>query len=334
MSARFDEQMQREYDAATTGAGVVRLRDWSTVRVTGADRASFLHNMCTNDVKGLAVGEGCEAFFTDVKGKTVAHGFLLAGEGAIEIVMVPGTAAGLIAQLDRYVIREDVALSDKSPETAWLLLFGQRAGEVLGKVGGADAAALAVGWNHGTLAVGGGSATIVRCELPWMGGFLVGVPAETADEVERELVAAGAVVGGETLWDTVRVESNWPLWGVNFDATNLPQEVARDAQAISFRKGCYLGQETVARIDALGHVNKQLAAIQFEGDAVPEAGAELFQGETPVGRVTSSCWSPRAGKPLAMAMVKRGASAAGSSLSWSCGVGSVVAVHPGRLARG
>jgi folate-binding protein YgfZ len=315
MAARFDEQMQQDYDAAVTGAGVVRLRDWSTVGVTGADRASFLHNMCTNDVKRLAVGEGCEAFFTDVKGKTVAHGFLLAGEGAIEIVMVPGTGAGLIAQLDRYVIREDVVLSDKSPETAWLLLFGEQAGDVLAKVAGADAPALAVGWNHGTFAVGGVSATIVRCELPWMGGFLVGVPREAADATKRELAAAGSVVGGETLWDTVRVESNWPLWSVDFDATNLPQEVARDAQAISFRKGCYLGQETVARIDALGHANKHLAAIQFAGDAVPEPGTELLQGETPVGRVTSSCWSPRIAKPQAIAMVKRGANAAGGQRS-------------------
>lgn len=330
----MNETQRQEYETAIAGSGVVRLRDWSTVGVTGADRASFLHNMCTNDVKRLVVGEGCEAFFTDVKGKTVAHGFLLAGEGATEIVMVPGTAAGLIAQLDRYVIREDVALSDKSPETAWLLLFGERAGEVLGKVVGADAAALAAGWNHRTFDVGNVAATIVRCELPWTGGFLVGVSAETADAIERELAAAGGIVGGETLWQTMRVESNWPLWGVDFDATNLPQEVARDAQAISFRKGCYLGQETVARIDALGHVNKQLAAIQFEGDAVPEVGAELFQGETPVGRVTSSCWSPRAAKPQAIGMIKRGASAAGTSLSWSGGLGSVVAVHPGRLARG
>ena len=324
--SEMDETQRHEYETASAGAGVLRLRDWSTVRVTGADRASFLHNMCTNDVKGLAVGEGCEAFFTDVKGKTVAHGFLLAGEGGIEIVMVPGTAAGLVAQLDRYVIREDVALSDKSQDVAWLLLFGERAGDVVAKAAGADAVALAAGWSHGTFAVGGGSATIVRCELPWMGGFLVGVPAEGAEAMERELAAAGAVVGGEALWQTIRVESNWPLWGVDFDDSNLPQEIARDAQAISFRKGCYLGQETVARIDALGHVNKRLAAIQFDGDAVPEAGTELFQGETPVGRVTSSCWSPRAAKPQAIAMVKRGANAAGSSLSWSGGVATVVSL--------
>jgi tRNA-modifying protein YgfZ len=318
-----DEALQREYEAATAGAGVVRLRDWSTVRAEGNDRATFLHNMCTNDVKRLTAGEGCEAFFTDVKGKVVAHGFLLAGADAIEIVMVSGTAGRLISQLDRYVIREDVALSDKSPELAWMLLFGMQAGGALERVVGAGVGELSAAWAHRTFDVAGAAVQAVRCELPWMGGFLLGCPVGSAPAIEAKVIAAGAALGSESLWNTLRVESSWPLWGVDFDDSNLPQEVSRDAAAISFRKGCYLGQETVARIDALGHVNKQLAAIRFEGDAVPEVGAELFQAEQVVGRVTSSCWSPRCAKPQAMAMVKRGSNAAGTSLAWSGGAGTV-----------
>lgn len=318
-----DEALQREYDAAIGGTCVVRLRDWSIVRVAGNDRATFLHNMCTNDVKRLTAGEGCEAFFTDVKGKVVAHGFLLAGAEAIEIVMVPGTAPRLIAQLDRYVIREDVMLSDKSPELVWMLLFGAQSGGMLERIVGAGVTELSAAWSHRTFEVAGAAAQVARCELPWMGGFLIGCPAEAAAAIEAKLAAAGATSGGEALWNMVRVESNWPLWGVDFDESNLPQEIARDAQAISFRKGCYLGQETVARIDALGHVNKQLAAIRFEGDVVPDVGAELFQGDASVGRVTSSCWSPRIAKPQAIAMIKRGANAAGTSLAWSGGIGTV-----------
>ena len=320
----IDEALQREYEAATAGAAVVRLRDWSTVRVAGKDRASFLHNMCTNDVKRLAAGEGGEAFFTDVKGKVVAHGFLLAGADAIEIVMVPGTAERLIAQLDRYIIREDVTLSDKSREVSWMLLLGERAGEILAQVAGAEAGEVTGAWAHRQLLLDAAAVTAVRCELPWMGGFLIGAAPDAVAAIEAKLTAVGAVLGDESLWNTVRVESNWPSWGVDFDESNLPQEVSRDEQAISFRKGCYLGQETVARIDALGHVNKQLAAIRFEGGAVPEVGAELFQGEQPVGRVTSSCWSLRAAKPQAVAMVKRGANAVGTPLRWSGGEGNVV----------
>jgi tRNA-modifying protein YgfZ len=321
--AMIETTLQREYEAAIAGAGVVRLRDWSTVRVAGADRASFLHNMCTNDVKRLAVGEGCEAFFTDVKGKTLAHGFLLAGNDAIEIMMVPGTAAGLIAQLDRYVIREAVTLSDESQQRTWTLLFGKHAEDVVAQVVGSSTPDLAVAWAHREVEIGGMAVEVVRCELPWMGGFLIGCTANGAAAVEERIVVAGAVSGGEELWQTMRVESNWPLWGVDFDATNLPQEISRDAQAVSFRKGCYLGQETVARIDALGHVNKQLAQIFFEGNAVPPADSELFQGEQPVGRVTSSCWSPRFGKPAAIAMVKRGANGPGTAIHWTGGSGAV-----------
>jgi folate-binding protein YgfZ len=275
-------------------------------------------------VKRLTAGVGGEAFFTDVKGKIVAHGFLLAGGDAIEIVAVPGTAGRLISQLDRYVIREDVALSDKSGEIARTLLFGKQAGGALEQMVGAGMGELTAAWAHRTFDVAGIAVEAVRCELPWMGGFLIGCPPDSALEIEAKLMAAGATLVSEMLWNTVRVESNWPLWGVDFDESNLPQEVSRDEAAISFRKGCYLGQETVARIDALGHVNKQLAAIRFEGDAVPEVGTELLQGEQVVGRVTSSCWSPRAAKPQAIAMVKRGANVAGSSLAWSGGVGTVV----------
>jgi len=321
----IDDALKREYEEATAGAAVVRLRDWSTVRVTGKDRASFLHNMCTNDVKRLVTGEGCEAFFTDVKGKVVAHGFLLAGTDAIEIVMVPGTAPRLMAQLDRYIIREDVTLSDKSREVAWMLLLGARAGEILAQVAGAEPGELTSAWAHREVLLGGAAVTAVRCELPWMGGFLIGCVPDAVAAIEAQLTAAGAVLGVDALWNIVRVESNWPLWGIDFDESNLPQEISRDEQAISFRKGCYLGQETVARIDALGHVNKQLAAVRFEGDAVPEIGAELFQGEQAAGRVTSSCWSPRAAKPHALAMVKRGANAVGTPLRWSGGVGAVAA---------
>ncbi len=318
-----DEALQLEYDAAIAGAGVVRLRDWSTVRAAGNDRATFLHNMCTNDVKRLKVGEGCEAFFTDVKGKVVAHGFLLAGTDAIEILMVPGTTGRLISQLDRYIIREDVALSDKSLEVAWMLLFGKQATGALERVIGVGVGELSAAWAHRAFDVAGVAVQVAWCEVPWIGGYLIGCSTNSAPGIEAKLIAAGATLGSETLWNTVRVESNWPLWGVDFDESNLPQEVARDAQAISFRKGCYLGQETVARIDALGHVNKQLAAIRLEGDAVPAVGAELLHGEQVVGRVTSSCWSPRAAGPQAIGMIKRGANSDGTSLVWSGGAGTV-----------
>jgi folate-binding protein YgfZ len=123
-----------------------------------------------------------------------------------------------------------------------------------------------------------------------------------------------------------RIESGMPLFGVDFHEDNLPQEVGRDAESISFTKGCYLGQETVARIDALGHVNQRLVGVRFSGNEVPQAGTELSFGGAKVGRVTSAAWSPRLSAPLALAMVRREANAVGTKLESPFGAAEIVAL--------
>ncbi len=286
---------EEQFAAVVNGAGFMPLEGWSTVRVAGADRATFLHNTCTNDVKELSAGESCEAFFTDVKGKIVAHAFLLAGKDAIDLLLSPGQAERLIPHLDRYIIREQVRLADVSGELGWLLMLGARAAKVIGE--------------------GDVSFRTFKCDAAWCGGMFVAFDAYRAAETRLDLAKHGAVECPPEVWHAIRIESAWPLFGVDFDGSNLPQEVNRDAQAIHFRKGCYLGQETIARIDALGHVNKRLVQVRFEGDAPPQTDSDLRQGEQTVGQVTSSCWSPRWQTSIALAMVRRGAYDVGSTLS-------------------
>lgn len=307
------------------------LDGWSTVEVAGRDRASFLHNLCTNDVRGLAPGAGCEAFFTDVKGKIVAHAFVLVGDEAIQLVMVPGSAALLIAHLERYVIREDVQLSDLTATVSWSLVVGFNAAERLVElardVPGVDrlVADDAAPWSHAVVPLGRLNriaARVVRCPLPWCGGYLLGCGGNHAAKVREKLI--GCVECPPPVWQALRVESAWPLWGVDFDHANLPQEVGRDAVAISFRKGCYLGQETVARIDALGHVNKRLVQVRLTGGVAPPVGAELRRSGASVGRVTSSCWSPAFNAPLALAMVERRSNDPGTAVECGDETGEVV----------
>jgi folate-binding protein YgfZ len=303
------EEFERQYGEVVGGAGFVWLEGWSIVRVAGHDRAAFLHNMCTNDIKSLRSGQSCEAFFTDVKGKIVGHAFVLATESAILLLGVPGQAEKLIAHLDRYVIREDVRLSDASDALGFILLLGAKSDE----------------WARSHAA-----AIIAVAEAPvWCGGAFLVVDADKRSELGQALATAGATRCDPAVWRAVRVESAWPLFGVDFDETNLPQEVNRDAQAIHFRKGCYLGQETVARIDALGHVNKKLVSVQFAGRDVPGEGTEVIEGDQAVGRVTSSCWSPRLAAVLALAMVRRGHNEVGSQLMWARTSG--VVTTPGSL---
>jgi hypothetical protein len=122
----------------------------------------------------------------------------------------------------------------------------------------------------------------------------------------------------------VRIEAGFPLFGGDFDSDNLPQEVNRNPFAIHFNKGCYLGQETVARIDALGHVNRKLVLVQFAGETLPAVGEALQADSNVVGQVTSRCWSPHLQCPLALAMVRRGSNEPGSRLEGTEGTATVI----------
>jgi hypothetical protein len=126
--------------------------------------------------------------------------------------------------------------------------------------------------------------------------------------------------------EIARIEAGFPWFGVDLSDKNLPQEAARDRQAISFVKGCYIGQETVARIDALGHVNKTLVGVKFSGARVPDPGMELKAGEQSAGHVTSACFSPRLQAPLALAWVRRGNNEPGAAVDSPLGRAEVVSL--------
>lgn len=288
----WSDQLLARYDAATTTSAGVPLSGWTTVRLTGADRALFLHNMCTNDIRSLSASQQTEAFLTDVKGKIVGHVIVLAEPDQLLLLTVPGQAERIMSSLERYIIREDVQLFDDSAY-AWALDVGPAAAKhCLGVTRAVKVDCL-----------------LAPCLQIWSGGLWIG------KTLEPNFPSAQQSTGNdELLWNALRIESGWPLFGVDFDGANLPQEVGRDSQAISFRKGCYLGQETIARIDALGHVNKRLATVKFAGDEPPTPGAEVTADGQTVGHITSACWSPKLGSPIALAMLRRGHNDPGAKL--------------------
>jgi folate-binding protein YgfZ len=145
--------------------------------------------------------------------------------------------------------------------------------------------------------------------------YFVQAAASDADAICGEFLKPGAIRCGPAAVDTARLECGTPLFGIDVTDDNLPQEVNRDALAISFTKGCYLGQETVARIDAVGHVNRLLVGLRFSGSAIPAAGAPLLATGQPIGHVTSAAWSPRLNAPLALAYVRRNSAKPGTQLS-------------------
>jgi len=274
--------------------------DWQhqQFKVTGGDRATFLHNMCTADIAKLGVGQTCEAFFTNVKGHVLGHGWISCRADCHVVQLFQTDAAPLLAHLDRYIIREDVQLS--AEDSCSILLVGP--------TGPPSLAA---------------ASNIEPFNLLSKPTWLIETKGTRA-ALETELDSFGYQQGDAELFEALRVESGWPLAGIDFSDATLPQELNRDLRAISFTKGCYLGQETVARIDALGHVNKTLVGVQFTGDSVPPLGLGLVHADKPVGQVTSVAWSPARDAPLGLAMVRRPANAAGTLLSSEGGEATVV----------
>ncbi len=155
-------------------------------------------------------------------------------------------------------------------------------------------------------------------------GFLISARGEDVDAVYAALCRAGAVPSAGEAFEAARIERGFPWFGRDITDRNLPQEIGRDRLAISFVKGCYLGQETVARIDALGHVNKTLVGVRFLGPTIPASGTELTVGGQPAGLVTSASYSPRLAAPLALAFVRRGSNAPGARLHSAAGEAEVI----------
>lgn len=305
------------YQRALAGAAVVPLADWSVLRVRGDDRREFLNKFCTNDLKPLAAGQGCETLFTDVKGKILAGVIALIAGDSVELWAVPGQADGLIAHLDRYCIREDVQFADATGDARLLLVAGNAALATVATASGIDPSeAPAERWDHADATIGDAAVRVVHCPVLGAPAWLVRCECADVDAVLASLQSAGAEAAGDDFFHTLRIEAGWPLYGADYTHDNLPQEVGRDAALINLRKGCYLGQETVARIDALGHVNRQLSCIRATAaNGVLTAEAEVTKDAQVVGRVTSACYSPKIGTPLALAMIRRGSNDPGVKLA-------------------
>jgi folate-binding protein YgfZ len=307
--------------------GVADVSGRALVTVQGADRAKFLHNLCSNDVLRLKPGEGCEAFLLNAKGRIVGHVFIystsMEGEEALVLDSAPGQGDRLVAHLDRYIIREKVVLQNETELFGQLLLAGSEAAKLLVALGCRPPQETLE--NH-PVQIAGSPAVLRRSGLAGSDSFSVVCRRAQVEEVAGVLQCAGAIPCGATAVEAVRIEAGVPLYGADISEDNLPQEVDRNQQAISFTKGCYLGQETVARIDALGHVNRTLVGLRLDGNQLPAPGCELKAGDSVVGAVTSAAFSPRFGKTVALGYVRQGQNQPGVRLWSPVGEAEVVAL--------
>ena len=304
-------ELMEEYRALTQAVGVVDLPARTQIEICGRDRAKFLNGFCTNDVLRLTSGTGCEAFFTNVKGRIVGHGCIFCSAEALVVETVPGQAERLVAHLDRYLVREDVQLVDRSSEWSELLVGGPDAELLLGRLAAAPPPRQELA--HAAAQLAGVPVVLRRVGLIGGPAWLVGAAAADVAAVRSQLLREGVRACSAAAFEVARVEAGWPHYGQDISEENLPQEVDRNDRAISFRKGCYLGQETVARLDALGHVNRTLAGVRLAAEQVPPVGLELLAAGQVAGRVTSAVWSVRFQAPWRWPTSARAATARASN---------------------
>ncbi len=309
-----------ERAAANDDVALFDVGDRVQIEVTGRDRLSFLHNFCTNDIKKLQPEQGCEAFITNVKGKVLGHIFVFAEAESLWIESVAGSAATLIAHLDHYLIREDVKLTDRSAEFTEFLLVGPRSAEVLEQLN-VPVGELPLN-GHSQCRLLAPIAMPLRSvrRVDWLDlpTWLLSIGRSDSDAAWHTLTQAGACPSGESAFHALRIAAGFPLYGIDISEEQLAQEVSRSSRAISFTKGCYLGQEPIARIDAMGHVNRELRRLEVSTGPLPTPGMVVLDKPVPdgkpIGQITSAAWSLRSrddDKPLALAYLRSGFTASG-----------------------
>jgi folate-binding protein YgfZ len=307
-----------EYQAACVDGALFDCSHHGKIQLTGPDAASFLHNLSTNDITRLAAGTGCEAFLANAKAKVVAHVLIYRAvaedsSGGLWLDVVPGLTDKVLKHFNHYLISEQVEIVDRSSELAQVHVAGPRARMLLAK-GAGELPELAE-FQHVRRSIGPGASCQIRRHDPLgVPGYDIICPADQAANVWQVLTGAGARPAGRTAQELLRVEAGTPVYGVDMDENNLVMEVGRTRQAISFTKGCYLGQEPVVRSRDLGHVNRSLLGLKIHSEQVVPRGAKLLRDGSDVGQVTSSVVSPRLGTALALAYVRRGSQDPGTKL--------------------
>ncbi len=294
---RFGDDPAVEYAALREGAALVDLGFRALVRATGTDRVTFLHGMLTNDIASLAPGSGCPALLLTIQGRVTADLRVGALEDALLLDVDVRARAALLEALAKLIIADDVELGEAGEPLALIGVEGPGAARLL-----PGAAGLAP-YAHAVVTLAGVPVRAQRASEVRGPGFVLHAPAARAAAVWDALLALGARPCGMEALESRRVEVGVPRIGVDMDGATLALEVPVE-DAISATKGCYLGQEVVARGTARGHVNRRLVGLRLEG-AEPSPGAPLVHDAKEVGRLTSVARSFGGGGLAALGFVRR-----------------------------
>jgi folate-binding protein YgfZ len=308
------------YQGLHASAAWLDLSSRGKIRVAGEDRARLLHAMTTNHIQQMLPGDGCYAFFLNAQGRILGDANLFCFEDHLLLDTEPETLRKLYEHLDRYIIADDVTLEDQTEALATIAVEGPEAGSVLRKLGAVlpDKTHAWTQW---------GERIVARVDSTGAGGFFVFVPASDKNSLIAALASTGVAEAAVEAARTVRIEHGRPRYGEEITERYLIQETGQ-LQAVSFAKGCYLGQEIVERVRSRAQIHRTLRPLEIESTQVPDAGAKLKAGDADAGEIVSAAFSPRLGKVVAMAYIRTPFAGMGTALSMGEAPAKVAGLAP------
>ena len=296
------------YNQALEASALFDLSRHGLLSCTGKDAAQFLHNLCTNEVDKLSVGRASEAFLTSAQAKVVDHVWILnVGGNAPSFYVDVGENEGprILKHLDRFLISEQLELFDLTESFAHFHLAGPLSARLLAQATCKDVSALQdleaveVKRDDHLLRIWR------RNRLGVIGFDLICGIRES--EVWLKALGSPPILSPDgAAFDCLRIEAGLPRFGVDITESNLPQEVGRIENSISYTKGCYIGQETVARVRSFGHVNRTLHGLLLAEKKWVDPGTKIFHENEEAGAITSCAISLRLDRAVALAYVRRG----------------------------
>jgi folate-binding protein YgfZ len=301
MTAHFGDP-EGEYAHLRERAGLLDICCFTVVRASGAEHREYLNRRLSQRTDDLVAGIVRRATLLGAEGRMQADVELVALESDTLMVSTPAsTGAALATLLDLYVFTEDAKFADATGEYALYIVGGPRAAEVVAALGFAAAAK----GQSASAQIAGCASLAWRSELA-AGEFVVAIHAAT-DDAKSALLAAVTAIGGGPVGllalDTMRVETGTAWWGVDLDEKTIPLDAGL-MSALDFDKGCYPGQETIAKITNLGHPARQLRKVVWESSDPLAAGVEIRSNDMAAGVLTSSTYSPALGKAIGLVMLK------------------------------
>ena len=319
--------LPEDYRALREGAAIGSISPRVQLAVAGKDRAAYLQGLLTNDIQALTPGTGCYAAWLSPQGRMLTDMHVLESGGMILLDVPAQTADATLERLDQFIFSEDVTVGSLDATLAGIWVHGPQAAASLERTleGARDLAAWS-DYHHAQLELDGQPVSVARIDQLGVPGYCAYLERSREPQLAAALQSAGARLAGGRALDAARIEAGYPIFGIDMTDATIPLEAGIEHRAISFTKGCYVGQEIIIRVlhRGGGRVAKKLVALRIEG-ASAARGSTLLADDREIGEVTSAADSPRLGS-IALGYVHRDFTAPGTSIQVAVDGGRVAAV--------